>query len=265
MKKEATKEPENSSEQEEAVKDLERLKLERNVYRALKRDLIGMEQENLSEIVMLKCSGEGDWFEMADHSALIYYYMVCQPLKLKNIRFEADYDSYFEQYKIGRIRTRGTDVVRNRLKQAEMYDGEYVTTGRIFFKLKKALGKDKISMLEKREAKRRMNLNKTVEIKHADPLFYRNLAAMLHKLHIDCSSKLDKLTSQTNGARIVALVDKIMATYLHSTDVPEENLEIRENDWREIRKDIYQMKYEIQILDIAGKWAPDQCIGFVCD
>ena len=65
--------------------------------------MISIEEENYGEVILQKCSGKGDWFEIADHSALIYYYYVIQVLKIKNIRFEDDYDSYYEQHRIGRI------------------------------------------------------------------------------------------------------------------------------------------------------------------
>lgn len=161
------------------AKELGSMALERNTYRSLKRDLIGIEEENVGEVILQKCSGRGDWFEIADHSALIYYYYVIQVLKIKNVRFEADYDSFFEQYKIGRIRVRGVDRVRERMEKVGLYGGEHVINNRVVFVLKKSLTKDKLRILEKREAKRRLNLNKTVEIAHSDPLFYRNLAEMM--------------------------------------------------------------------------------------
>lgn len=244
----------------EKAEELENLELERSTYRSLKRDLIGIEEENVSEIILQKCSGRGNWFEIADHSALIYYYYVIQVLKKKGVRFEADYDSFFEQYKIGRIRVRGVDAVRIRIKRAMVYGREYVTTGRLVFVLNKPLTKEKLKILERREAKRRLNLNKTVEIEHSDPLFYRNLAELSKWLHQICSSRLDKLTSQTNGARIVTLVDGIMTKYLHSTDVPKDKLKAREDDWTEIRRQVYQLKYEIQNIDAIRMWPPEVCL-----
>ncbi len=246
--------------EEQFAAELERCELDRTTYRSLKRDLIGIEEENCGEIILQKCSGKGDWFEIADHSALMYYYYVCQPLKIKDIRFEDDYDSFFDQYKIGRIRVRGVGTVRKRIQQAKLYNSEYVVTGRMVFVLKKPFSKDRIATMKKREAKRRLNLNKTIEIKHADPLFYRNLIELMKWLHRCCSSKMDKLNSQTNGVRMVTLADGIMAKYLHSTDLSDDNNEGRKDDWIQIRKMIYQLKYEIQIVDMAGIWGPDICV-----
>ena len=112
---------------------------------------------------MLKCSGNGDWFEVADHSALMYYYLICQPLKVKNLNFENDYDSFFEQFRIGRIRTRGTATVRSRIQQAGYYSNEFVMNGKLIFVLKKPISRDKMESLKKREAKRRLDLNKTID------------------------------------------------------------------------------------------------------
>ena len=252
--------PQTMTREKEAALELEKASLDRNTYRALKRDLIGAEEENFGEIVMLKCSGDGDWFEIAEHSALMYYYLICQPLKVKRINFESDYDSFFEQYRIGRIRTRGTSTVRERIRQAGYYSGEFVMTGRMIFALKKPISKDKMNIFKKRESKRRLNLNKTIEVEHSDPLFYRNLTEVIRWLHINCSSKMEKLNSQTNGVRMVNLADGIMAKYLHSTDLPDGNIDGRKEDWTEIRKMVYKLKYEIQIVDIAGIWGPDICV-----
>lgn len=78
------------------ARELEKREFDRKTYRVLKRDLIGVEEENTGEIIMQKCAGKGDWFEIADNSALIYYYYVCQVLKVKNLRFEDDYNSFYE-------------------------------------------------------------------------------------------------------------------------------------------------------------------------
>lgn len=246
--------------EERTRKALEGVVLDRNEYRALKRDLIGIETENVGEIILQKCSGKGEWFEMADHSALLYYYYVCQVLKIKNVRFEDDYDSFYEQYKIGRIRTRSADTVRERIKKAEIYSSEHVLNNRLVFVLKRPLNRDKMKALEKKEVKRRINLNKTVEVAHSDPLFYRNLSELLKRFHRICSNKLDKLSSQTNGARIVTLADGMMADYLHSTDLPETNRKERIEDWKTIRHKVYLLKYEIQILEIAGLWSMEVCL-----
>ena len=40
-------------------KEFESHEIDRKAYRKLKRDLIGVEEDNLSEIIMQKCSGKG--------------------------------------------------------------------------------------------------------------------------------------------------------------------------------------------------------------
>ncbi|MBR3249005.1 hypothetical protein IKF89_03195 [Candidatus Saccharibacteria bacterium] len=244
----------------EKARELEEQEFDRKTYRALKRDLIGVEEENTEEIIMQKCAGKGDWFEIADSSALIYYYYVCQVLKVKNVRFEDDYDSFYEQYKIGRIRTRGTDTVRERLKKVNMYGGEHVIHGRLVFMLKKPFTRDRMKQLREKEARRRLMLNRTVLVEHSDPLFYRDLSEMIKRFHRICSSKLDKLSSQTNGARMITLMDETMADYLHSTELSKKNIDERIEDWKNIRKKLYRLKYEIQIIEIAGLWSLEVCV-----
>ena len=65
------------------ARKIEEAEIDRKVFRALKRDLIGMERENKGEIVLQKCAGKGDWFEIAEHSALLYYYYVLRVLKAR--------------------------------------------------------------------------------------------------------------------------------------------------------------------------------------
>lgn len=244
----------------EAAKKLTEEGLDRNAYRAAKRELIGLEEENTGEIMLQKCAGEGDWFEVADNSALIYYYYVCQVLKIKGIRFEDDYDSFYEQYRIGRIRVRGADTMRNRLQKVGLYDGEHIVHGRIVFPLLKPLTKERMKILREKEAKRRLKLNQTIAVEQLDPLFYRDLSMLLKTLHHNCSSKMNKATSQTNGERIMTLVDGVMETYLHMADLPKSRQDEVIEDWKEMRHKLYHLKYEIQILEIARIWSLETCL-----
>lgn len=245
---------------EKLATQLEMREVNRTEYRASKKELIFKEEENFSEIVLQKCSGRGDFFEIPDRSALIYYHHVLSRLKVKNVKFESDADSFFEQYKIGRIRVRGTSIVRKRIKTVGFYGNEYIVGTKLIFVLNRTFTKEQMRALERKEAKRRLDLNKTVEVKNGSPLFYRNLAELLKWFHVVCSSKLTKFQSQTNGVRIVTLVDDIMARYLHSTDLPDEQAESRRNDWIEIRRLLYKLKYEIHIIDVAKIWTPETCI-----
>lgn len=58
----------------------------------------------------------------------------------------------------------------------------------------------------------------------------------------------------------MTLADGIMATYLHSTDLLEDKVVERKEDWVTIRRNLYQLKYEIQIIDIAKLWSPEVCL-----
>ena len=107
---------------------------------------------------------------------------------------------------------------------------------------------------------RRVKLGKTLDVAHSDPLFYRNLVELLKRFHVICSSKMTKLDSQTNGARIVTLADGIMADYLHSTDLDEGNWDERIEDWKKIRSKLYRLKYEVQIVEIAKIWTMETCL-----
>lgn len=234
--------------------------IDSKTYHTEKRKLIKIEEENYDYIILLKRSGKGNWYEMADNSALAYYYFVCEPLKIKDIKFSADYNSFYEQYKIGKIAANGLETTRNRIKKAGLYEREYEVDNRTYFVLKKPITKEQMETLTKKEIKRRIKLNKTIEVTHSAPIFYRDLTEMMIRLHQICSSKMTKLSSETNGVRIVTLADSIMRHYLHSTDLSETAADKRIEDWTKIREEIYQLKYEIQIADIAKIWSPELCL-----
>ena len=73
---------------------------------------------------------------------------------------------------------------------------------------------------------------------------------------------MTKLDSQTVGARIVTLTDAIMAKYFHSADLPKGKTKEAVKDWTEIRALIYQLKYEIQITDVANIWEVERCAKY---
>ena len=106
------------------IKDYDLIgKVDRKEYDRLKRRAIKFEEKNRKYILVIPCDGETGWCEMSEHSALIYKYMVCSQLGVP-VTMTDDFDSFYIQYEIGRIRTRGYDVVRRRLKKAGLYKDE---------------------------------------------------------------------------------------------------------------------------------------------
>ena len=79
-------------------------RIERKEYDKLKRRAIKFETNNREYIFVVPCDGEMGWCEMSEHTALIYKYMVCLPLGVP-VTMTDDYDSFYIQYDIGRIRT----------------------------------------------------------------------------------------------------------------------------------------------------------------
>ena len=81
-------------------------------FRRNKRRLITMERDNYDRIIMLPRAGEKgvdkNWYEIAEHSALIYYYEVCEPLG-ESVNFTNDVDSYYDRYEIGLVCMNGSN------------------------------------------------------------------------------------------------------------------------------------------------------------
>ncbi len=69
--------------EEQLADELVRQELDRKVYRSLKRDLIGIEEENYGEVILQKCSGKGDWFEIAASAVLFGLSVVFLPFLIR--------------------------------------------------------------------------------------------------------------------------------------------------------------------------------------
>ena len=103
-------------------------------YRKLKRALIEREPANFDKINIIPCNGQQGWYEIAEHSALIYYYKVCAKLNL-TAQIHADTHSRYDKYNIGYIRCKGVNYVRDRLREAGLYHSEIVKDHVYIFKL----------------------------------------------------------------------------------------------------------------------------------
>ena len=211
---------------------------------------------------MIPCSGNSGWYEIAEHSALIYYYEVCQKLQLKP-NFFADDNSFYDQYEIGFIRTKNVDDIRSNLKKSGLYSKEQKSGATYIFKLNTKFTEQYLKELLSRESNRRVNNLTPGKTDNLDPALHQTLASLSTRLHHLCNSHLDKLSSQTNGTRIVTLIDKLLLSYHQLTYFPKSESGKIKLTLETMRRDIYRLTIEVQILASIKLWDFDICASLV--
>lgn len=241
-------------------KDFEEIgRVERKEYDKLKRRAIKFEEKNRQYILVIPCDGETGWCEMSEHSALIYKYMVCLPLGVP-VTMTDDFDSFYIQYEIGRIRTRGFDVVRRRLKSAGLYKDEKRRDKCVIFQLKDSLTDKEILRIKDEEATRQLAINSIVKVDFLDPALYQKMIEIATRLHRICYRRMDKLSSATNGARMVGLADDIIRSYYKIAECGKNRPEDLLPYWIEMREIVHKLLIELQIVAGLKLWTRESCI-----
>ncbi|MBR2543462.1 hypothetical protein IKF03_02615 [Candidatus Saccharibacteria bacterium] len=187
---------------------------------------------------------------MAENSALIYYYHILEALKIK-VNFESDQDSYYNPYEIGRIRLRNLDNLAERIKRARYFKKHQIKNHCHIFTLNKTFSPEEIAELKTAEENRREKTKAILKINFSDPTLYYFLIVASKELHKNCGAKLDKLSSQQNGARIVNLIDGIILKYYQKSQTKTKP---GKDFWEEILADTNQIIYEINLLTETGLW-----------
>ena len=233
-------------------------------YRSIKRYLKKLEAENCNRVMMAPCNGKSNWYEIAEHSALFYYYEVCQALN-KKTKFFSDTDSFYDQYEIGYIRSKGVANVRKNLRDLGLYGSEHMEQEIYVFVLKKNFSKKEIEELQKREEERRMQNLTPTPVSNIDPDLYRSIVSVAARLHKICISRLDKLASSVNGAEIVKLADSLIEDYqVIAMLKPSAKLKIRTR-LENMRRTIYLLIIKVKVLGEVRLWSLELCISITED
>ena len=233
--------------------------VERKEYDRLKRKAIKFEEKNRQYILVVPCDGEMGWCEMSEHSALIYKYMVCLPLGAP-VTMTDDFDSFYIQYDIGRIRTRGFDVVRSRLKKVGLYKDEQLKDRCMIFRLKSSLTGKEIERMKKEEIERQLTINSIVKVTFVDPTLYQKLIEVATRLHRVCYRRMDKLSSATNGERMVRLMDETIREYYKIAECGKNRPEELLPYWQEMRQIVHKLLIELQIVAGLKLWTRENCM-----
>lgn len=236
----------------EAEKRFEKIgRIERREYDKLKKRALKFELTNREYILVIPCDGDKGWCEIGDTSALIYKYAVCDELGVP-VNFSDDADSFYTQYTYGRIRTRGFDVVRNRIKKVGLYKSEIEKDRSIIFVLSKKFSEKEMEALEKLEDERQAAVNDIVKVKFADPILYQKMVTVATRLHRVCFRRMDKLSSKTNGKMMVELADNMLRAYFHMTE--QNNVE-----WDKLYRYTKDLLIELQIVASLKLWTRTAC------
>lgn len=235
-------------------------KIEKKEYDKLKRRAIRFEAKNRQCVLVIPCDGESGWCEMSEISALIYKYMVCAPMGVP-VNMTDDYDSFYLQYKIGRIRTRGYDTVRARLQKAGLYRDETTKDKCVVFRLKTPLTVAEIDQLKVDENTRQLAINSIARVTFADPSLYQKMIELATRLHRVCFRRMDKLASATNGKRIVETMDETIRLYYRIAESGKSKPEELLPYYREMKQLIHDLLIELQMVASMKLWTRDICMS----
>lgn len=247
----------NKKKETKAVSFDEIGKVSKKEYERLKRRAIKFERTNQRFILVLPCDGEHGWCEMGENSALFYKYEVCMNLGAP-VTMTDDLDSFYIQYEIGRIRTRGYDTVRRRLKDAGMYGSETEKDKCVIFQLKKPYTKREVERMRQEEEERQAALNTIVKVHFSDPILHQMMMNVATRLHRICHRRMDKVSSATNGKRIVEKMDGMILKYYEMGEAEVEQ-EKRMEDWQELWRMAHGLLIELQIVAGLKLWTREVC------
>ena len=235
------------------------LQVTRREYEGYKRRTVNFERSNRRFIVVLPCDGNQGWYEVGERSALFYKYIVCDKLGL-DASLKSDFESFYNQFEIGRVRMRGVEVVRERLKRAEMYKDEEARDKCVIFEMNRTLDETEIEELLEREARRQAELNSIVKVKMSDPMLLTKMLEVSNRLHVVCQKRMDKISRDTNGVRIVAACDKMIMAYYRMSEAEDTSAEAKLEMWLELRRYVHELLIELQIIVGLGIWKRSKCV-----
>lgn len=208
--------------------------------------------------MLIPCSGSQDWHELAEHSALIYYYNICKKLNLKT-KFYADDHIYYDSYKIGYIRSKGVDNIRTNLKKTHLYKSESITDLIHVFKLNTIYTAKQLIEFEKQEVARRICNITPLQPTNLDPELHQLLVECASRLHRLCNSHLDRLSCNSNGIRIIRLADSVLIKYHQITYYKPNQTKLILEYLNQMQADLSNLLIEIQTLGELKLWDLEIC------
>ena len=225
-------------------------------YRKIKRKLIKDERVNFDHITAIPCSGNSNWYEIAEHSALFYYYNVCRKLQLPT-KFHADTDSRYLKYSIGYIRSKGVDYFREKLKAAALYESEEMRNNVYVFRLKVEYSVKEMEKYKADEIKRRARMSSQLPSYNTDPALHQLIASSGARLHRVTKPNQDRPSIGPFAPVILELTRSLMQNYYRLTFIRNAGSLEYQRTLNAMRSDIYELLINIQMLYDFKLWSSD--------
>lgn len=231
-----SEEAKNKEEQEYPV-------ITRPEYRRNKEKLREYERKNCNRISAIPCSGKDGWYEIAENSALIYSYVVCEKLGLMK-PIHGDEDSFYLQYELGRIRMRGVSEIERNLEQAGMKYQKVEKNYCVVYVLKQGFTQTEMAELRDRELRRQHELNSIVKVTTMEPELHQVISHLSVRIHQICP-KMEKHAAAANGKRMMELIDGILVDYY---EICKTHRRATVEDWRDMRRRLDRLLCELQLI-----------------
>lgn len=227
--------------------------ISRKLHDRLRRKAVLFEESNQQYIVLIPCDGNKGWYEMGDVSALLYKYEICDKIGVET-SVKDDFDTYYNQYKIGRIRTQHPETVVEHVKRAELFGEQATKEHCVFIKLKQEYSEEEVEKLKEEEKQRQAEINEIVKTKTIDPALKIKLTELAMRLHRICLRKLDKVSRDTNGARVVERCDKALMAYYYLASPVKVDAQTMLIMWQKLKDHVFAIEVELQIMVDLKIW-----------
>ncbi len=236
-------------------------------YRQLKRVIKALEATNYDKIIVATCDGKEGWRDIAEHSALIYYYAVREKLSGKRkSKFMSDDSSFYVKYDIGYMRTKGLNAVRDNLIKLGLYKTERVENKYIhIFELTRTFTEKEIDDFHRKEDRRRLDESLPLDPEAIDPYLWCKLTHLATVLHQKANNNLPKLTAEVNGVRMITLADELLKNYLRASDIEKDhNAEVLAF-LKTMQADLAELSLEIKVISATKQWDTHLCVNLIAE
>lgn len=232
-------------------------------YRRLKRIIKTMEATNYDKIIVATCDGKEGWRDIAEHSALIYYYAVRKKLNGQN-KFMSDANSFYTRYDIGYMRTKGLNAVRDNLIKLGLYKSERAENKYIhIFELSYTFTQQELDDYYKQEIERRLKNSLPLDAEVIDPKLWHQIVHLSTVLHTKTNHNLGKITGEANGVRIITLADNMLKNYLRTSVTGDDHDQKAIGYLELMQTDLCELSLEIKVLSALKQWGPELCVSLM--
>ena len=231
-------------------------------HESIKRAIIKREEDNYDKIYLVPCSGDQGWYEISEHSALIYYYEVIVPLGLST-RLHEDTVSFYTHYKYGSIRTNSPATIKDNLVAQNLFESEQIDRDVIIYHLAKTFTAEDINSYAKQIHTSRIANASIVKSDNAAPEYYIIVSSFAKNILYACSNKMNEIERNSFASKIINYAVDLSRIYL---EINYLDRRAKANDiitkWDKIIDITYYILIEMHLMRGLGIWAPEVIIRY---